>query len=160
MARPAHRSAAYLRAKAELAANVVLCWECGERPATVPDHYPPLSAHVHVEGSGCCQYLPPCLRCSRAQGARQKAGKFRPAEAPGAPLDPTGFPVEHPVWDVDWLERFRDVPDNASWPRLMTPPHPAAVGSLGAEFAEAAEGRLGMPLRWWPALAAARLRGI
>jgi hypothetical protein len=136
---------------------VVLCWECGERRATVPDHYPPLSAHPHVEGSGCCKLLPHCLRCSRVQGARQATLKGRTAEAPDELLDPLGFPADHPVWDVGWLDPLRDVPANASWPRLMTPPHPAAVGSLGPEFAQSAAERMGRELRWWQALAATRL---
>jgi hypothetical protein len=135
----------------------VLCWECGERQATVPDHYPPLSAHAHVEGSGCCKLLPHCLRCSRAQGARQASAKGRPAEALDELLDPLGFPPDHPVWDVSWIDPLRDVPANASWPRLMTPPHPQAVGSLGPEFAQSAAERMGQPLRWWQELAATRL---
>jgi hypothetical protein len=136
---------------------VVLCWECGERQATVPDHYPPLSAHAHVEGSGCCKLLPHCLRCSRAQGARQATAKGRPAEAPAELLDPVGFPADHAVWDVSWLDPLRDAPANASWPRLMTPPHPAATGSFGSEFAQSAAERMGRPLRWWQELAATRL---
>jgi hypothetical protein len=156
MARAAHRSAAYLRARANLAASVVLCWECGERQATVPDHYPPLSMHAHVEGSGCCKLLPHCLRCSRMQGARQATAARRPAETDEL-LDPLGFPADHAVWDVGWLDPLREVPANASWPRLMTPPHPAAVGSLGPEFAESAAERMGSPLRWWQELAATRL---
>jgi hypothetical protein len=157
MARAAHRSAAYLRARAELGASVVLCWECGERRATVPDHYPPLSAHQHVEGSGCCKLLPHSLRCSRVQGARQASVKVRSVETPDELLDPLGFPADHAVWDVSWLDPLRDVPANASWPRLMTPPHAAAVGSLGPDFAAAAKDRMGRPLRWWQQLAATRL---
>jgi hypothetical protein len=148
MARRPHRSAAYRRAKAELAAGVVVCWECKERRASVPDHFPPLRAHVHVEGSGCCRLLPHCLACSRAQGGRQAAAAGYETAEPATLLDPVGFPVEHPVWDVPWLQRLLAVPENASWPRLMTPPHPDAVGSLGDVFAEAASERMGQPLRW------------
>lgn len=157
MPRSPHRSAAYLRAKAELAAGVVVCWECKTRRATVPDHSPPLTAHVHVEGSGCCRLLPHCLTCSRAQGGRQAAVTRHETAEPAALQDPVGFPVEHPVWDVPWLERLLEVPANAPWPRLQTPPHPRALGSLGAEFAEAAAERMGQPLRWWQELAATRL---
>jgi hypothetical protein len=39
----------------------------------------------------------------------------------------------------------------------MTVPHPAAVGSLGAEFVRFAEARSARPLRWWQRLAATRL---
>ena len=49
---------------------------------------------------------------------------------PEVPIEPEGFPVEHRAWDVPWLDDHREVPENACWPRLMTPPHPLAVGSL------------------------------
>ena len=49
------------------------------------------------------------------------------------------------------------MPKDATWPRLMTVPHPRAVGSLGAEFVRWAERRTGRPLRWWQRLVAVRL---
>jgi hypothetical protein len=55
------------------------------------------------------------------------------------------------------LDGLREVPEEGSWPRLMTPPHPAAVDSLGAGFIGFAEGRMGGALRWWQRLAATRL---
>jgi hypothetical protein len=60
------------------------------------------------------------------------------------------------VWDVAWLAGLRDVPGDATWPRLMTPPHPRATGSYGAELAAYAAERTGRPLRWWQHLFAAR----
>jgi hypothetical protein len=45
------------------------------------------------------------------------------------------------------------VPENATWPRLMTRPHPAATGSYGPEAIAWCEERLGKPLRWWQRLA-------
>jgi len=39
----------------------------------------------------------------------------------------------------------------------MTLPHPAAVGSYGAEVADFAERRTGLPLRWWQRLVLARV---
>ena len=59
--------------------------------------------------------------------------------------------------DVPWLEVLRDVPADAAWPRLMTAPHPQAVGSYGDELAAYAQARTGRPLRWWQRLAVARL---
>ena len=59
-------------------------------------------------------------------------------------------------WDVPWLKGLRRVPRDSTWPRLMTVPHPRAVGSLGAEFIRSAEKRAGK-LRWWQRLVATRL---
>ena len=58
---------------------------------------------------------------------------------------------------MPWLEPFLDVPPDATWPRLMTVPHPAAAGSLGPAFIDWAEDRSGFALRWWQRLAATRL---
>ena len=55
------------------------------------------------------------------------------------------------------MKGLRRVPKDATWPRLMTVPHPAAVGSLGREFAKWSDRRLGGELRWWQRLAAARM---
>ena len=60
-------------------------------------------------------------------------------------------------FQVPWLADLLDVPDNATWPRLMTAPHPDAVGSYG-QLAEAySEAFRGRPWRWWQRLAARRL---
>jgi hypothetical protein len=72
-------------------------------------------------------------------------------------VEPEGFSAGHRAWDVPWLEELRQVPPEGSWPRLMTPPHPRAVDSLGAEFTTFAEQRMGRRLRWFQRLAAARL---
>jgi len=71
--------------------------------------------------------------------------------------DPAGFPAASPVWDAEWLADLRDVPADAVWPRLMTPPHPDAVGSYGDDFCGSAGYRSGRPLRWWQRLVAVRL---
>jgi hypothetical protein len=72
-------------------------------------------------------------------------------------VEPEGFEVDDPVWDVPWLDGLREVPDNAWWPRLMTVPHPRAVGSIGEEFVEWVRVELGVVLRWWQVLFAVRL---
>ena len=74
-----------------------------------------------------------------------------------AELDAVGWPVDADVWDVPWLEELRDVPPDATWPRLMTVPHPDAVGSYGEDVAAHALACRGVHLRWWQRLAAARL---
>lgn len=70
-------------------------------------------------------------------------------ESPG-PTDST--------WDAcAWLGDLRAVPEEGTWPRFMTGPHPGAVGSYGAEFAAWSRQRSGRGLRWWQRLLAARL---
>jgi hypothetical protein len=71
--------------------------------------------------------------------------------------EPAGLDRADELFDVPWLRRFRRVPADAVWPRLMTVPHPAAVGSLGPQFIRWAEARSGRPLRWWQKLVATRL---
>lgn len=155
MARPAY-GYRHQQAKAAIIAAGIVCVHCGERQATVPDHDPPLSRHVHVNGSGCCRYLPSCAPCSAKQGG-QLASRPAPAPAPAELVEPEGFGPEDPVWDVPWLAELRDVPEDATWPRLMTVPHPDAVDSLGPEFCAWALEWSGRPLRWWQQLAAYRL---
>jgi len=55
-----------------------------------------------------------------------------------------------------WLKEFQQVPENASEPLAMSPPHPQAVGSYGAECIAWAKVELGIELRWWQALAVTR----
>lgn len=54
---------------------------------------------------------------------------------------------------VPWLADLLNVPENASWPRHMSPVHPEAVGSLGAEVEEWARIQQGVEFRWWQRLA-------
>lgn len=66
------------------------------------------------------------------------------------------------LWEPDrlaeypWLREFAEVPDDASPPLAMTPPHPDAVGSYGAQIIEWAEAEHGISLRWWQRLAIVR----
>lgn len=68
-----------------------------------------------------------------------------------------GLAPDHRCWRVPWLRALRHVPPDATWPRLMTVPHPRAVDSLGQEFIAFAEERSGHDLRWWQRLVAVRL---
>ena len=68
-----------------------------------------------------------------------------------------GLAAADPRWRVPWLKGLRRVPGDATWPRLMTVPHPAAVDSFGSEFSSWAEGRTGKALRWWQRLSVARM---
>jgi hypothetical protein len=107
----------------------------------------------HVDGDRHHYLGPEHRRCNRSTSGR------RPWAPP--PLDANeerdGLEADDPRWDVPWLTGLREVPANATWPRLMTVPHPRAVGSLGPEFVEMAEVRSGRPLRWWQRLVATRL---
>jgi hypothetical protein len=163
MANPAYASVTYRRNRADLLAGDPVCVHCRRRPATEADHQPPLKLHAHLHGSGCCELVPSCSTCARRQGAilagrgpAPRPAVIRPAAAPAPTVDVDGWPADDPIWAVPWLDDLRDVPADATWPRLMTPPHPAAVGSYGADLAAYAETRTGRPLRWWQLLYAAR----
>lgn len=133
------------------------CHLCGAL-ATELDHVPPLALHHHREGSGCCEELPACGPCQRAQGAlilKRKAGAVR--DDAELLADPDGFAADSHVWDVAWLDDLRDVPDDATWPRLMTVPHRDAVGSLGPELEAWVTARTGRVLRWFQRLIVRRL---
>jgi len=59
----------YRAAKAKLTRSPAPCWECG-KPATTPDHWPPLAEHEHVRGARCCILRPHCRACSDRQGGK------------------------------------------------------------------------------------------
>src|SRR5690606_5123198 len=69
---------------------------------------------------------------------------------------------DHLAWSPDslrkypWLARFADVPDDASPPLAMSPPHPEAVGSYGDQVIAFMRDSLGVEPRWWQALAITR----
>lgn len=60
------------------------------------------------------------------------------------------------VFESPWLAPFRDVPENAAVPLAMSPRHPRAVGSYGAECLEWAQREMRVTPRWWQALAITR----
>jgi hypothetical protein len=147
---PAHQR----RRKALLGPGVT-CHLCGA-PATELDHVPPLALHRHVEHSGCCVELPACGPCQRAQGVAILKGQHLKVEHELLD-DPDGFPVDSPVWRVEWLDDLLDVPDDAAWPRLMTVPHHRAVASLGLDFEAWVAQRTGRVLRWFQRLTVRRM---
>lgn len=131
------------------------------RWATVADHVPPVSTHreTHRDEADCCRYVSSCKPHSDLQGGLIRAGKALPQVDEFTPApEPVGFELEHPVWSqASWLDELRVVPENATWPRLMTLPHPDAVGSHGSHFVEWCRDVYGVDLRWWQRLVAYRL---
>lgn len=146
---------AYLQYKAALAKTPRLCAVCGLRRGTEPDHVPPVGGHDHRRVGLCCRLQPACGECQRLQGARL-AGSRSVAPAGEEFVEPVGIEQGDPVWDVPWLEVFHDVPEDATWPRFMTVPHPSAVGSYGEQAIEWVSAELGVDLRWWQRLAITR----
>jgi hypothetical protein len=161
MAHPAFGPSYQRRLQGLRSGPPVRCAHCGRRPATTLDHDPPLAMHVHREGRNCCRLIPSCEPCNRAGGIQVANGTWRPGSSPAGLDDPAperdGLDAKDRRWRVPWLDGLRRVPDNATWPRLMTVPHPRAAGSLGAEFIAWAQERSGRPLRWWQQLVATRM---
>lgn len=138
----------------------VMCVHCGRRQATELDHDPPLAMHIHREGTGCCRRVPACSLCNRRGGWMVANGTWRPGTevaAPDSEPERAGLHHDDRRWRVPWLDDLLDVPADATWPRLMTVPHPRAVASLGEEFTAWAQERSGRSLRWWQRLVAVRL---
>ena len=62
------------------------------------------------------------------------------------------------AWDrAPWVSDLLPIPPDATWPRLMSGPHPEAVGSYGIELAAWSSERTGVTLRWWQRLAVIRI---
>lgn len=97
--------------------------------------------------------------CPEGGNRASQAANRRPWNVAPVELQPEreGIPADDPRWRVPWLQPFLKVPKDATWPRLMTIPHPRAVGSLGPEFIRWAEDRTGCKLRWWQRLVATRM---
>jgi hypothetical protein len=149
----------YQKARARVLSGQPVCVHCSRRPATEADHQPALRLHHHVDGSGCCVLLPSCGPCARRQGALLSGRLPATVKAAPAPLAPDddGFGVDDPVWSVPWIAELGPPPPDATWPRLMTAPHPDAVGSLGGAVTAWVAEHTGVQFRWWQRLVNARL---
>jgi hypothetical protein len=58
--------------------------------------------------------------------------------------------------EVPWMTDLLDCPPEFSWPLVMSPAHPRAVGSFGLEAQGWIESELALTLRWWQRLALRR----
>lgn len=109
---------------------------------------------------------------ARAEGARAALSDFPDESGAGQPPHlPNSLPgATEDLWDLryaltwahhvenapEWLQPYLEVPGDASPPLAMTPVHPAAVGSYGAQAIEWIETRRRLTLRWWQRLAIVR----
>lgn len=99
-------------------------------------------------------------RSSGAGGAPKHAGLS--ASLSAGPL-PSQVGEDAPVFDpaslvgVPWLVDLLDKPEDAAWPRHMTPVHPEAVGSYGWSLIEWGRSSQKLEPRWWQTLALVRI---
>lgn len=100
---------------------------------------------------------------SHAAGPGQASGL--PSSLPSSPGAAQGVLVEARdglSWQPEamracaWLADFADVPDDANPPLWMSPPHPEAVDSYGADAVAWIEKVERKTLRWWQKLAVAK----
>ena len=151
-------NAEHVRARRRLlAAPGVVCIHCGAPFPVVADHQPPLSLHQHRNNTGCCVLVPSCMKCSRKQAGELTTRTQRFGVPVVERVDPEGYPADHGVWDVPWLDEIRNVPDEGTWPRLMSIPHTKAVGSYGNDAAEWLRTEGEIDLRWWQRLSLLRM---
>lgn len=132
------------------------------------------ATHVHhLDGREAGLIVPPtrltssCESCNLTLGDPTRFSPTDGARTPAVPvlsLSPQGqtAPLE-PRSDLswspetlarfDWLQPLLELPENAAPPLHMTPPHPEATGSYGAEAIEWIESSQRITLRWWQRLA-------
>ena len=121
-----------------------------------------VAAGEHVDGTAG-QFLagavtPPALPGSGFPPRDPTPTDEGPDVADDIEPDPTTPEPTSADWDAcPWLAPLLDVPAEATWPRLMSPPHPDAVGSYGAEAVAWIADVRGVTLRWWQTLAVYRL---
>jgi hypothetical protein len=121
-----------------------------ERPSTTRTHSPrlpiPPDTDLPPQWRGIPpEYLPPGVLTPDI-----------PATANGIVAD-QGAVTPRPdssVWTkTPWVrELAADIPDSAQWPRLMSRPHPEAVGTYGPDAADWMEREADIRLRWWQRL--------
>jgi hypothetical protein len=148
----------------------VSCSRCGQ-PVQPWDAWDLDHTTPRALGGGDDTARPAHATCNRSAGAttadavdsagsdfwEAPGGADTPALSAIPPEDPeaiaAGPSASDSVWDrSDWLDELRIVPDGATWPRLMTGPHPDAAGSFGAEAIAFLFESQGLRLRWFQRL--------
>ena len=77
-----------------------LLLKCEGDPADSADHTPPVSRHEHVEGSGCCELQPACMKC---QGEQAKLLSMETKRLKAMGQHPSLVTVAEVVQSVEWL---------------------------------------------------------
>lgn len=158
--------ASYRQRRKRLLARNPTCWVAGcDAIATTADHDPPLSAHNHAEGTRCCRLRPMCAHHQAKQGGEIAAAKARAKVQAGIEsagdrefAEPATISPGDDCWDAaPWLDEFRAVPEQATWPRFMTASHPAATGTFGPQAEKTLRESRGLELRWFQRLAMHRM---
>jgi len=159
-----------------VASGTVKCWRCDQliAPGEPWDlGHPTERAAGGRDADAWPEHRHKTANCegNRSAGARfgndlrrflaESGGQITPP-APEIPPEgpdpaPAGWDERDVTWDAcGWLDELRNVPDGGSWPRLMSGPHPEAVGSYGAEAIAWLAAETGLRLRWWQQLALVR----
>src|SRR5262245_56956623 len=81
----------------------------------------------HVDGDKRRYSGPEHESCNRATMHRRP---WMPPALDELPPERVGLELHDDRWKVAWLRGLRRPPADATWPRLMTVPHPLAVYSL------------------------------
>ncbi|GAB7003922.1 hypothetical protein JCM18899A_13940 [Nocardioides sp. AN3] len=138
--------------------------------ALVPSNWRP-EHRACSDGTGQAAVIAKAKAAGRAEVLAELAGSSlaqTPAQPPNLPslspessedllrlIDALPDPAET-IASLPWCDGLLPVPEEASLPLAMTPPHERAVGSYGPAAVEWAERELGIQLRWWQRLAIIR----
>jgi hypothetical protein len=170
-----------------LAALPLPCARCGEIiPRGIDsslvhlDHLTPVSeggragygqlSHAHCNQShgatlGMQQRNEKRIKAALTKSEMQKVGGplFSTARQPGHLSGLAHTPAELSpdalmrVMAQPWCKALQDIPADAVMPRIMSGPHPGAIGSYGPELVAFCEKAHGIILRWWQKLVVCRL---
>lgn len=156
------------------------------RNAPTADHLEPIALggqvmtdQVAVAHRGCnSRHGARMGNAMRAAGVKSRAPEASPQVRPtlhvateeedydGGPLVAVAGEIPAVFLDCPWMQGLFPVPEDATWPRLMSDPHPEAVGTMGWGVIKRIEKRReedmltpkkAKKLRWWQRLVIVRL---